>query len=150
MKLWDLPGAGTPRFPLSSYIRNMGIRFFDLVVVVASQRFTETDLELMDELRANGVHFVAVRSKVDIEVRNADHDSGMSPNQVLGGIREDVRRNALLPDERIFMVSSREKDKYDFQALLDTVHADLRRALDVKLARAADRKVDIRVLYRAV
>ena len=55
MRLWDLPGAGTPKFPLESYMRSMGIKYFDEVVIASAARFTETDLELMDELRMHGV-----------------------------------------------------------------------------------------------
>jgi len=150
LKLWDLPGAGTPRFPLANYIRKMGIRFFDLVVVVAAQRFTETDLALMDELRENGVPFVAVRSKIDLEVRNAEQDSGVQAEDVLEQIRSDIRRNSLLTDDRIFLLSSRRATEYDFQRFLDSVRMSLRRALDIKLARAMNREIDVRILHRAI
>ncbi|GAB5372731.1 hypothetical protein AAMO2058_001690000 [Amorphochlora amoebiformis] len=150
LKLWDLPGAGTPRFPLKGYIRDMGIRFFDLVVVVASQRYTETDLKLMEELAEHGVPYFAVRSKIDVEIRNGQSDNGATPAQTLELIRNDIQRNSGLPYDRVFLLSSRYQDEYDFPAFVEAVQTQLQRALDVKLAKAMTRKIDLRVLYRSV
>ena len=46
-RFWDLPGAGTPKFPIEGYTQTMGLRHFDAVLVVCAERFTEVDLHLM-------------------------------------------------------------------------------------------------------
>ena len=52
--------------------------------------------------------------------------------------------------DRIFLISSRYPDRYDYPAFTRAVENELKRALDVKLARAMARKTDIRTLYRAM
>jgi len=150
MKLWDLPGAGTPKFPLDSYMRTMGIKYFDEVVIASAARFTETDLELMDELRSHGVPFIALRTKVDLELRNAEHDAGRGEQATLERIREDIQKNSLLPMERIFLVSARRPNDFDFPALRQYIIDSLHRGVDVKLAKALNRKLDIQEIYNSV
>mmetsp|Transcript_20098 Transcript_20098/g.30100 ORF Transcript_20098/g.30100 Transcript_20098/m.30100 type:complete len:583 (+) Transcript_20098:41-1789(+) len=150
MRLWDLPGAGTPKFPLHSYMRKMGIKYFDEVIIASAGRFTETDLGLMDELRLHGIPFIALRTKVDLEIRNAMDDTGGNEMEVIQRIRDDIKKNSLLPDERIFMVSVRRPDDYDFRALQDYIINSLHRGVDVKLAKALNRKLEVQEYYNAV
>eukprot|EP00467_Chlorarachnion_reptans_P021599 CAMPEP_0114521342 /NCGR_PEP_ID=MMETSP0109-20121206/20133_1 /TAXON_ID=29199 /ORGANISM="Chlorarachnion reptans, Strain CCCM449" /LENGTH=1340 /DNA_ID=CAMNT_0001702437 /DNA_START=130 /DNA_END=4154 /DNA_ORIENTATION=- len=150
MRLFDLPGAGTPKFPLATYIRNMGIKYFDLVVVASAGRFTENDLELMDELRRNAIPFFALRTKIDLEIRNAQQDSNMSGDEVLDKIRKDLEHYTLLPSERIYMVSSRRPEEFDFQRLKQDTEKAMIRALDLKLAKALTRKLDIKGVWNSV
>ena len=48
VRLWDLPGAGTPGFPKESYLQTMGLRSFDSVLIVTANRFTSTDVMLRE------------------------------------------------------------------------------------------------------
>lgn len=65
---WDLPGAGTPNFPQATYLKRMGIRYFDVAILVTSSRFTEAELMLATELEKFNVPFFMVRNKVDIDI----------------------------------------------------------------------------------
>eukprot|EP00472_Partenskyella_glossopodia_P004484 CAMPEP_0197518870 /NCGR_PEP_ID=MMETSP1318-20131121/4120_1 /TAXON_ID=552666 /ORGANISM="Partenskyella glossopodia, Strain RCC365" /LENGTH=581 /DNA_ID=CAMNT_0043069533 /DNA_START=39 /DNA_END=1784 /DNA_ORIENTATION=+ len=150
MRLWDLPGAGTPKFPLESYMRNMGIKYFDEVIIASAARFTETDLELMDELRSHGIPFIALRTKVDLEIRNAEVDTGAGPEETLKRIRDDIQSNSLLPEERIYMVSSRKPDEFDFQRLKQYIVDSLHRGVEVKLAKALNRKLEVHEIWNGV
>uniref|UniRef100_A0A7S3YLQ8 IRG-type G domain-containing protein n=1 Tax=Lotharella globosa TaxID=91324 RepID=A0A7S3YLQ8_9EUKA len=149
MKMYDLPGAGTPKFPLDTYVRNMGIKYFDLVIVASAGRFTENDLELMDELRRNGVPFFALRTKIDLELRNAESD-GTSADETIQKIRTDLEHYTMLPSDKIYMVSSRRPEEFDFQRLKQDTNSALTRALDVKLAKALTRKLEIKGVWNAV
>merc|ERR1712078_436906 len=150
MRLWDLPGAGTPKFPLASYMRNTGIKYFDEVIIASAARFTETDLELMDELRSHGIPFIALRTKVDLEIRNAEVDTGAGPEETLKRIRDDIKANSLLPEERIYMVSSRKPDEFDFQRLKQYIVDSLHRGVEVKLAKALNRKLEVHEIWNGV
>eukprot|EP00468_Gymnochlora_sp_CCMP2014_P015396 CAMPEP_0167769978 /NCGR_PEP_ID=MMETSP0110_2-20121227/17639_1 /TAXON_ID=629695 /ORGANISM="Gymnochlora sp., Strain CCMP2014" /LENGTH=525 /DNA_ID=CAMNT_0007659055 /DNA_START=172 /DNA_END=1749 /DNA_ORIENTATION=- len=150
MRLYDLPGAGTPKFPLASYIRNMGIKYFDLVIVASAGRFTENDLELMDELRRHGVPFFALRTKIDLEIRNAESDGGGDPNTIIDSIRADLENYTLLPPDKIYMVSSRRPEEFDFQRLKVDTLAELQRGLEVKLAKGLTRKLEIQGVWNSV
>lgn len=67
--LWDLPGGGTPNFSSESYVKNVGMRYFDAVICVAGNRFTEADQTILQELRKFSVPFLVVRSQVDKAVQ---------------------------------------------------------------------------------
>lgn len=68
--IWDLPGTGTPSFPQKTYIRSMGIRHFDVVLLLTATRFTEAEMMLMQELKRWRVPFFLVRTKVDSDVQS--------------------------------------------------------------------------------
>lgn len=68
--LWDLPGVGTPNYPQATYLKNMGVRYFDVVVLMTSTRFTEAELMLVEELRYWRIPFFLVRNKTDVDVQS--------------------------------------------------------------------------------
>jgi len=68
--IWDLPGVGTPNFPQQTYLKRMGIRHFDLVVLMTASRFTESELMLVSELERWGVPYFLVRNKTDFDVQS--------------------------------------------------------------------------------
>jgi len=149
-RLWDLPGAGTPKFPLNNYLRVMGIKYFDLVIVIAAGRFTETDLTLMKEMSRNGVPYFAIRTKIDLEIENAMWDMGLDEEETMEVIREDLRANTGLPDERIFLVSSREPEKYDLAALKRKMNEMLQAGIENKVDRALKRKLSVRRYFNTL
>jgi len=63
--IWDLPGAGTFNFPQETYIKTMGIRYFDVVYLITAERFTQAELMLKKELDDFRVPYFCIRNKVD-------------------------------------------------------------------------------------
>uniref|UniRef100_A0A7S1S5E5 IRG-type G domain-containing protein n=1 Tax=Alexandrium catenella TaxID=2925 RepID=A0A7S1S5E5_ALECA len=114
-RLWDLPGAGTELFPRESYIETIGLRHFDIVIVISSQRFTETEVAISNELRRLRIPYFMVRSKVDIDVTNNFNDLGVTTEDTLKAIRDDMKR---LGVRCPYLVSSRRRDMYDMHALV--------------------------------
>jgi GTPase SAR1 family protein len=105
--IWDLPGVGTTGYPPETYLRDLGIRYFDAAVLITDQRFTEAEMLLLDELRKFKVPFFLVRNKIDIDVTdevtreeerqldlNLDFDFGGLDDQVKRVIARDVIANA--------------------------------------------------------
>ncbi|CAK0849368.1 unnamed protein product [Prorocentrum cordatum] len=68
--IWDLPGVGTPSFPQQTYLGRMGIRHFDLVVLLTASRFTEAEMALVGELERWDVPYFLVRNKTDCDVQS--------------------------------------------------------------------------------
>ena len=120
INLWDLPGGGTLNFPPKDYMQKMGLRHFDLVIVVTKGRFTEFDDELRKEmLRQNPpVPYLMVRTNVDIDVQNND-DDGISEEKTLKSIRAEFGK--LYPSDlengNFFLVNAKRRDRWDFPAL---------------------------------
>eukprot|EP00928_Gymnodinium_smaydae_P096122 TRINITY_DN8425_c0_g2_i1.p1 TRINITY_DN8425_c0_g2~~TRINITY_DN8425_c0_g2_i1.p1 ORF type:complete len:460 (+),score=94.74 TRINITY_DN8425_c0_g2_i1:184-1563(+) len=128
VRLWDLPGCGTEAFPSKSYIRTMGLRYFDKVVIVTAGRFTSTEVALRAELQEHKVPFCMVRTKVDIDVYNNLQDNGMQEQATLNQIVEDMRSTHAV--ERPYLVSLRDPQAYDMPALMGDLFPSQRNKLD--------------------
>ncbi|CAD7944806.1 unnamed protein product [Amoebophrya sp. A120] len=105
--LWDLPGVGTPRFPKETYFRDVGLRHFQCVLLVSSQRFTENDKAISDECKRVGRECIFVRTKVDVDIEREEEDNDMGEKQVLDKIRGDLQRHGV---SHPYLVSAKEPD----------------------------------------
>lgn len=89
-RLWDIPGAGTEKFPRDSYIRDMGLRFFDAVVLVTATRVTDIDRSIVSTLQGFHVPCFVVRSKIDVDIRNELEDNGQPEATTRDRIYEEM------------------------------------------------------------
>lgn len=137
--IWDLPGIGTATFPQATYLKRMGIRYFDVVILVTSTRFTEAELLLAEELQKFKVPYFMVRNKVDVdvasEIDDEEEDAGtLSPEerdeiaqQTLNCIKSYFTSEYKLDD--VYCISSKRKfrEKYDFVRLEQDMEAGILR-----------------------
>ncbi|CAE7295351.1 Iigp1 [Symbiodinium natans] len=137
--IWDLPGVGTPNFPQATYLRRMGIRYFDVVLLITSSRFTEAELMLAEELRKFEVPYFMVRNKVDIDIaseilREEEALEGDDDEEECELPKEDRKKvtqetinciktyfSSEYSVDRVYCVSSRRKlrNKHDFPSCLN-------------------------------
>jgi hypothetical protein len=103
--LWDIPGAGTPEFPFKSYIKDLGLRYFDGVILVVHQRLTENDKELSAALKGFGVPFFVVRTKVDRDIEDGLRDNEAPAETTIRDLRAELTEFGFESDD-LFMVSS--------------------------------------------
>jgi len=88
--LWDTPGAGTLKHPTESYIEEIGLKYFNGVLIVSQDRVTDVDLALMSHCRKHKIPHQFVRSKIDIAL-DADMIDNARPAEVtLANIREQL------------------------------------------------------------
>lgn len=127
VRLWDLPGAGTEAFPSETYIANMGLRYFDRVLIVSADRFTTTEIEVRKEMERHNVPYLMVRTKIDIDVWNNRQDNNLETHQTLQEIRKDLKERGV---PHPYLVSSRDPGEYDFAALVKDAFPGIRRQLD--------------------
>jgi len=122
--IWDLPGAGSKDFPQKWYLQMMGIRHFDMVILVTADRFTEAELMLLQELQSWNVPFFLVRNKVDnaIELRLEEESKEEErkrevAEETVAAIREHFETEYGL--DTVYLVSSRAewRDRLDFRKL---------------------------------
>lgn len=126
--LWDLPGSGTAAVPSETYVQDMGLRYFDKVLICTAGRFTETEIKLREELERHEVPFFMVRTKVDIDIVNNKEDNGKEENVTLHQIREDLRKKHSVSSA--YLISSRDPDSYDMPMLVKDLFPGVTRALD--------------------
>jgi len=103
-RLWDIPGAGTERFPAQTYIKDMGLRFFDVAVLVTASRITEVDQAILSGLLEFRVPCFVVRSKIDIDIRNEMEDHAHDEKMTKQKLHEEMSRS-LSGVVDIYMVS---------------------------------------------
>ncbi len=127
LKLWDLPGMGTPRFPQQTYLHDIGYERFDFYLILSSTRFTENDILLAQALDQKQKRFIFVRSKVDFDLMNEHEDHpDLSETQVKekirGNIMDNLDRFDIDPSCRIiFLVNCKKRQKLEFDILLEYV-----------------------------
>jgi GTP-binding protein EngB required for normal cell division len=128
VRLWDLPGAGTSNFPSETYIQDMGLRYFDTVLIVSAGRFSSTEVRLKEELEKHKVPFFMIRTKVDIDAWNNKEDNGVEKEDTLREIREDMKQAHGIVSP--YLVSSRDPEAFDMPKLMQDLFPGLRRELD--------------------
>lgn len=118
---WDLPGGGTPSFPWETYLRDMGIKYFDFIVLLTATRFTEGDLLLYKEMKNENVKHAMVRTKID-NVKYTCKMEGDDFQTELREIGKDFKIHQGI-SERVFCVSAflDNMHKYDFPDLLQAM-----------------------------
>ena len=94
---WDLPGAGTKTFPRKKYLsdKRVNFRFYDIYIIMSSERFTEDDTWLAEEIHKLHKSFLFVRTKVDSEIHNDELrlKKKEDPHKVVQIIRDDCKSN---------------------------------------------------------
>eukprot|EP00439_Symbiodinium_sp_Y106_P028477 s942_g3.t1 len=113
-RVWDLPGAGTPKWPLADYIRRVGLRHFDAVLVVCAERFTEADLKLMQELTQYKVPYFAIRQKVGQAIENNLKVNEVPEGSTKQEIVDYLRKQGV---QRPYLLDSFEPKKHDMPKL---------------------------------
>lgn len=70
LKMWDLPGAGTAKFKAEEYAEKMKFSQYDAFVLLSSERFTEIDKMIADEVSKIKKPFFFARTKMDNVMRD--------------------------------------------------------------------------------
>ncbi|KAM6979724.1 interferon-inducible GTPase 5-like [Aplochiton taeniatus] len=124
--LWDLPGIGTPNFQAKTYLKKVRLETYDFFIIIASERFKENHILLAKEIKKMKKLFYFVRSKIDNDVKSEKRRKNFNEEQLLTKIRGDCGKNLKdVGDPKVFLVSSYELEKYDFNKLVDALKEDL-------------------------
>lgn len=129
--IWDLPGVGDSDFPGNTYIKNMGLRFFDVVIVVVGPRVVPDEERIIQELNRFNVAFLVVRTKIDSDVERArqeadDDDTENAVQTALHTIRVDTA--ATWKVAKAYLVSNLPRlwGQWDFPALRSDIATMIR------------------------
>ncbi|XP_053390199.1 interferon-inducible GTPase 5-like [Mercenaria mercenaria] len=122
--LWDVPGAGTLSFPRENYLEKINANQYDFFIIVVTERFTEIDFWLMDEVQKLKKRYYMVRTKTDIEMASRQHDRAgpFDENEAFEELKTELRSEIGMPRNQdpnfhFFMISNRDTRKYDFEKL---------------------------------
>lgn len=121
VRVWDLPGAGTSAFPANSYLKDMGLRYFDMVILVLNDRVFENDVMVVKHLKKYNVPFIIVRTKMDQIAQNAE-DEDDNIDDVFRNIRKDFAKKFDVKEDSIFLTTSKQKKAFGLgKDIYDTV-----------------------------
>nr|XP_006112704.1 interferon-inducible GTPase 5-like [Pelodiscus sinensis]XP_006112705.1 interferon-inducible GTPase 5-like [Pelodiscus sinensis]XP_025046754.1 interferon-inducible GTPase 5-like [Pelodiscus sinensis]XP_025046757.1 interferon-inducible GTPase 5-like [Pelodiscus sinensis] len=128
VKIWDLPGIGTPDFQADNYLKQVNFNSYDFFIIIASQRFISHHASLAREIHKMGKKFYYVRSKVDNDLKAEERKRNFNKERTLYMIRENCKENLKALGEAprwVFLISSWELADYDFQFLQETLENEL-------------------------
>ncbi|XP_013930988.1 PREDICTED: interferon-inducible GTPase 5-like, partial [Thamnophis sirtalis] len=128
IQIWDLPGIGTDNFKAADYLKKIQFETYDVFIMVTSDRFTENDALLAEEIHRTKKKFYYVRSKIDISIESEKRKRNFDMEETLAKIRrycEDSLSKAGDLSARVFLISNWKVDKYDFPRLQETIAAEL-------------------------
>lgn len=127
--LWDLPGIGTPSFQADHYLEAVEFSRYDFFIILASERFKENHILLAQAIVGAGKRFYFVRTKVDNDLESmARRKNPPTEGEILEEIRNDCLEKlakAGLGDAKVFLLSSFEINKFDFQTFEETLEQEL-------------------------
>ncbi|MGV9003570.1 GTPase [Flavobacterium sp.] len=122
---FDLPGSSTTNFPIDTYVEKLGIKDFDCVILVTSDRFYEDDLTLINEITKIKIPLFAVRTKLDFSVERA-LKRNICEQETIKTIFEDLNKNLLgYKVNGIYLLSADFPAKYDLNKLIDDISNSL-------------------------
>ncbi|UJR37379.1 hypothetical protein I4U23_030085 [Adineta vaga] len=130
LKIWDLPGVGTPNYPRSCYLEKIQFERYDFFFILCRTRFTENDLWLASEVKTKNKRFLFIRTNIDSDLHNEyeDHPSTYNEDEVLQHIRNNCLEHIRPIDStaEVFLISGHLKNRlrFDFGKLTETLVRD--------------------------
>ncbi|XP_058608650.1 interferon-inducible GTPase 5-like [Onychostoma macrolepis] len=128
VKVWDLPGIGSPNFKADEYLKLVQFERYDFFIIIASDRFRECHTQLAKEIMRMGKTFYYVRSKTDMSIEAEKRKKNFDLKKTLDTIREDCEnglRKIGIEDPVVFLVSGWELGKYDLNVLQERMEMEL-------------------------
>ncbi|TRY65712.1 hypothetical protein DNTS_005558, partial [Danionella cerebrum] len=128
VKVWDLPGIGTPNFKADEYLKRVEFEKYDFFIIIASGRFRECHTQLANEIRKMGKTFYFVRSKIDASVAAEQRKKNFNLKKTLDMIREECEnglKNIGFENPDVFLISNFELGKFDLNLLQEKMEKEL-------------------------
>ncbi|XP_067268128.1 uncharacterized protein si:dkey-79i2.4 isoform X2 [Chanodichthys erythropterus] len=128
VKVWDLPGIGTPNFKADEYLELVQFEHYDFFIIIASEQFRECHTQLAKEIMRMGKKFYFVRTKIDSTITAEKRKKNFDQKKTLDTIREDCENGLKkigIEDAVVFLISSFELSKYDLNQLQERMEKEL-------------------------
>lgn len=91
VRLWDLPGIGTPNFKAKDYLKLVKFERYDFFIIISSDRFKEHHSLLAEEIVRLRKTFYFVRSKIDQSIDSEKYKKTFDQEKMLDNIRDKCK-----------------------------------------------------------
>ncbi|KAJ0068158.1 hypothetical protein NL108_017157 [Boleophthalmus pectinirostris] len=129
VKIWDLPGIGSPSFKADQYLETVGFEKFDFFFIISDNRFRENDAKLAEEIQKMKKKFYFVRSKIDHNIEDEKRNKkNFNEEETLSQIRQSCIKGLEqleIESPKVFLISSFDLNLYDFGDLWETLECEL-------------------------
>ncbi|XP_032886764.1 interferon-inducible GTPase 5-like [Amblyraja radiata] len=129
VRYWDLPGTGSTRFTAGSYLRKIQFQKYDFFIIVSACRFRENDAYLAKEIKRLGKRCYFVRSKIDVDLNSMRRErkefDEVAEMEIIRSDCVSGLGKAGIPNPTVFLISSFDPDRYDFNRLKEALEDDL-------------------------
>uniref|UniRef100_A0A8C5PW16 IRG-type G domain-containing protein n=1 Tax=Leptobrachium leishanense TaxID=445787 RepID=A0A8C5PW16_9ANUR len=127
---WDLPGLGTPAFNSQQYYEKVHFEKYDFFIILASERFRESHIDVAKRIQAMNKRFYFVRSKIDQDLFNAKRSKPRAYNEetILQTIRNDCVQkleDGWAGNPHVFLICSFDFNLYDFNLMIETMKQEM-------------------------
>ncbi|XP_072913776.1 interferon-inducible GTPase 5-like [Hemitrygon akajei] len=127
---WDLPGVGSTTFPAATYLKKMKFERYDFFIIISACRFTDNDAKLAKEINQLRKNFYFVRTKIDADFDSMrkEGENEINEDKELEAIQSACMKNlreAGIRTPTVFLISSFEQNRYDFNQLNKALEDDL-------------------------
>jgi GTP-binding protein EngB required for normal cell division/uncharacterized protein (DUF697 family) len=129
LRLVDLPGYGTSKFPPNAWVSEFNPEDYDLFLCVFSGKFHEADTKFFQELSAQGRVCLFVRNMTD-----QLWEEGKTLDELKSDIVQDVRKQV---GSKVTVYFTSCKELTGFDTLQDAIQASLEPAMQDKYTRNA-------------
>ncbi|KAL8219467.1 UNVERIFIED_CONTAM: hypothetical protein K2H54_025297 [Gekko kuhli] len=121
-------GIGTPEFEPKDYLKKVNFDKYDFFILVSSERFTVNDTMLAGEIQKRKKKFYYVRSRMDVSMASEAMKPDFDMDKTIEKIRDYCCQNLKGAGEtspRVFLISRRDLNMYDFPLLQEVLENDL-------------------------
>ncbi|GAB1296107.1 Interferon gamma-induced GTPase [Apodemus speciosus] len=124
VELWDLPGLGATAQSVESYLDEMQISTYDLIIIVASEQFSANHVKLAKAAQRMRKRFYVVWTKLDRDLSTSTFPEAQLLQNIQRNIHENLQKGQVR-DPPLFLVSCFSPSFHDFPELRSTLQKDI-------------------------
>ncbi|XP_072126550.1 interferon-inducible GTPase 5-like isoform X1 [Mobula birostris] len=129
VRYWDLPGIGSTEFPADKYLKQMKFEKYNFFIIISGFCFKEYETKLAKVIKRLGKKFYFVRTKIDADFYSMQKEGKeINEEKELEYIQNSCCKNlreAGFQTPSVFLISSFEQDRYDFNRLNKALEDEL-------------------------
>ncbi|XP_074048833.1 interferon-inducible GTPase 5-like [Macrotis lagotis] len=129
--IWELPNITSHLFQADEYLEQVRYNRYDFFIIIASENFTTTHVQLAAALQRHKKHVYFVRSKIDVDIDASRRRRPItfSETKVLLEIQENCcnyLKAEGVAQPQVFLLSMFDLGKFDFHLLIETIVRELK------------------------